>query len=269
MKNLMSRISFFILISGLINFLLATSLEETFKKQIPAGNFTSVSVFNENGSIEVESWSENQIEIIAYKKVRAGSQEKAEKLMEYLEVKIDESGDHLVIETIQPRHHKDNDSGFISWLFSLGENGNASIDYAIKVPQKMDLDLNSTNGGINVSDCEGIIDLKTTNGKIVAENIKGSTNCKTTNGSIKAYLDKVYPKEDMTFKSTNGSIKVYLPVDTNADVEAKTTNGSISCDLPIRGTNRQSKHHFYGEINDGGSLIYLKTTNGSIRIYEI
>jgi lia operon protein LiaG len=114
-----------------------------------------------------------------------------------------------------------------------------------------------------------MIDLKTTNGKIVAKDIKGSTNCKTTNGSIKVYLEKIYPKEDMTFKSTNGSIKVYLPDDTNADVEAKTTNGSISCDLPVKGNHRESKRHFYGEINDGGPLIYLKTTNGSIRIYEI
>ena len=268
MKNVLSRTLLFILVSGLTTFLLATSLEETFKKQISADDFKLVSVLNQNGSVEVKGWSKDQIEIIAYKKVRAGSQEKAEKLMEYLEINIDESGDHLVIETIQPRRHKDKDSGFISWLLGLGNHANASVDYMIKVPHKMDLDLNSTNGGITVIECEGVIDLKTTNGKIVADNIKGSTNCKTTNGSIKAYLDDVYPKEDMTFKSTNGSIKIYLPGDTNADVEAKTTNGSIRCDLPLHSTNKQSKHHFYGEINDGGSLIYIKTTNGSIKIYE-
>lgn len=269
MKGIFNKISFLLLFTGLISFSFATSLEETFKKRISSDDVTSLSVSNQNGSIEVESWSENEIEIVAYKKVRASNREKAERLMEYLEIEIDESGNHVRIETIHPRHHKDRDSGFLSWLFNLGNNGGVSVDYVIKVPQKMDLDLNSTNGGLFVSDCEGTIDLKTTNGKIVAENIKGSTNCRTTNGSIKAYLDKVYQKEDMTFKSTNGSIKVYLPSDTNADVEAKTTNGSISCDLPIHRTNERSKRHLYGEINDGGSLIYLKTTNGSIKIYEI
>ena len=269
MKCKFSKTSFLLLFTGLISFSFATSLEETFKKRLPAENVTSLSVSNQNGSIEVESWSENQIEIIAYKKVRASNREKAEKLMELLEIEIDQSGSQIRIETIHPRHHKNRDSGFLSWLFSLGDNGGASVDYIIKVPQKMDLDLNSTNGGLFVSDCEGTIDLKTTNGKIVAENIKGSTNCKTTNGSIKAYLDEVYKKEDMTFKSTNGSIKVYLPSDTDADVEAKTTNGSIDCDLPIHRESKRSKRHLYGEINDGGSLIYLKTTNGSIKIYEI
>jgi len=269
MKNVFNNTSLLLLITGLINFTFATSLEETFKKKIPAENIVSVSVYNQNGSIEVESWAENQIEIIAYKKVRASNREKAKKLMENLEIEIDKSGDHLRIETIHPSRNKDNDGGFISWLFSLGENGGASVDYVIKVPQKMDLNLNSTNGGLEVSDCEGTIDLNTTNGKIVAENIKGSTNCTTTNGSIKAYLDKVHPKEDMTFKSTNGSIKVYLPQDINADVEAKTTNGSINCDMRASGKNKGSKHHFYGQINEGGSLIYLKTTNGSIHINEI
>ena len=269
MNNYFSKISLLVLITGLFNFTFASSLEETFTKKIPSENISSISVFNQNGSIEVESWTEDQIEIVAYKKVRAGSREKAEKLMEYLEIEIDQSGDNLRIETIPPRKNKEDDSGFLSWLFSLGDHGGASVDYVIKVPQKMDLELNSTNGGLNVDDCEGRIDLKTTNGKIVAENIKGSTNCKTTNGSIKVYLDKVYPKEDMTFKSTNGSIKVYLPRDINADVEAKTTNGSIDCDLPVKGERSKSKHHYYGEINDGGSLIYLKTTNGSIGIYEI
>lgn len=269
MRSKFNKISLLLLFTGLINLSFATSLEETFKKQLSAENVTSVSVSNQNGSIEVESWAKDQIEIIAYKKVRASSREKAEKLMELLEIEIDETGNRVRIETIHPRHSKNRDSGFLSWLFNLGDHGGASVDYIIKVPQKMDLDLNSTNGGLYVSDCEGIIDLRTTNGKIVAENIKGSTNCKTTNGSIKAYLEKVYLKEDMTFRSTNGSIKVYLPGDTNADVEAKTTNGSINCDLPIRGKSKSSKRHFYGEINDGGSLIYLKTTNGSIKIYEI
>ncbi|MBN1407754.1 MAG: DUF4097 family beta strand repeat protein [Calditrichaceae bacterium] len=269
MHHYINKISLLIVFAGLINYTFAISLEETFTKKIPAENISSVHVHNQNGFIDVESWTENQIEITAYKKVRAGSREKAEKLMEYLEIEINQSGDNLKIVTIHPQKNKDNDGGFISWLFSLGDHGGASVDYVIKVPQKMDLDLNSTNGGLSVKNCEGLIDLKTTNGKIVAENIKGSTNCKTTNGSIKVYLDKMYPKEDMAFKSTNGSIKVYLPSDINADVEAETTNGSISCDLPIKSEHRKSRRQFYGEINDGGALIYLKTTNGSIRINEI
>jgi len=72
----------------------------------------------------------------------------------------------------------------------------------------------------------------------------------------------------MSFKSTNGSIKLYLPADANVDIKAKTTNGSIKCELPIEREDYSSSKKLSGSINNGGPLVYLKTTNGSIRIGE-
>jgi len=268
MKISLKEFSVFLLTFGLIQMAYAETLEETFKKSISADDITLLSVYNKNGSIEIEGWNEDEIEVIAYKRVRASDGDRAREMMENLEIDINESGNRVEIETIYPRQGKKR-GGFFSWLVHGGREGNASVEYMIKVPNKMDLKLNSTNGGLLVNDCNGLIDLHTTNGKIVAEDIKGSLNCKTTNGSIKAYLHEVDPQEDMNFKSTNGSIKLYMPEDTNADLEARTTNGSINCDLPMHSKRSKSKRSLYGEINDGGPLIYMKTTNGSIRIYEI
>lgn len=268
MKYYFKYLSIFLLTFGLFQMAYAETLEETFKKRISADNVTFLSVYNKNGNIEVEGWGEDEIEIIAYKRVRASDWDRAKELMANLEIEINETGNRVEIETLYPRRSKKG-GGFFSWLVHGGGESNASVEYIIKVPHKMDLKLNSTNGGILVNDCNGFIDLHTTNGKIVAEDIKGTLNCNTTNGSIKAYLHEVDPIEDMTFKSTNGSIKLYLPDDTDADLEARTTNGSINCDLPMDSKRSKSKRSLYGEINDGGPLIYMKTTNGSIRIYEI
>lgn len=259
----------FIALSGVfvINQSYAERLEETFKKQIPAENISFLSIENQNGNIDVEGWDQNVIEIIAHKRVRASNSERAREMMDRLEIDVRTVGDRVEIVTIHPRDHKRN-SGFLSWLFD-GNDGSSSVEYSVKIPVKMDLDLNSTNGGINLNKCSGQIDLRTTNGKIIADEIEGSLNCKSTNGSVKAYLRGVDPKEDMNFKTTNGSIKLYLPEKTNADIEARTTNGSINCDLPITTSHSQSRHKLYGSMNDGGPLIYIKTTNGSIRIYEI
>ena len=261
---------FLIALSGIftISQSYAERLEETFKKQIPAENITFLSIENQNGNIDVEGWDQNVIEITAYKRVRASDSELAQELMERLEIDVRISGDRVEVETILPRDHN-KDTGFLSWLFSGHSGSTASVEYSVRIPVKMDLDLNSTNGEITLNKCEGQIDLHTTNGKIIADDIEGSLNCKSTNGSIKAYLNSINPKEDMNFKTTNGSIKLYLPPKTNADLEASTTNGSIQCDLPITSSRSQSRHKLYGEMNDGGPLIYMKTTNGSIRIYEI
>ena len=82
-----------------------------------------------------------------------------------------------------------------------------------------------------------------------------------------ARLDKLFDDE-MSFKSTNGSIKLFLPADASVDIKARTTNGSINCELPIEREDYSSKKKLSGSINKGGPPVYLKTTNGSIRIAE-
>lgn len=255
----------FVFFAAQILTLQGATLEETFKKRINAEGKIQLILKNSNGNVTIESWDKNEVDIVAYKKVRSADYDKAEKLMAALEIDITERGDRIEVETIYPHHKKD--SGFFSWLFSMG-GYNCSVEYEIKVPQKFDLDIYSTNGSIFASACQGKIQLSTTNGKIEAESIKGALNIESTNGSIKATLDEADPKEDMDFKTTNGSIRLWLPEKICVDIEAHTTNGSIHCDLPMDKKHRSSRRSLDAVINDGGALIFLQTTNGSIHILE-
>jgi len=243
----------------------STTLEETFKKRIDATEKTSISVNNKNGNITLSGWDKPEIEVIAHKKVRAANPEKAREILNELKISISELGKHVEIETDFPAKRSDG-SGFFYWLFSGSFISDVSIEYTIKVPHEMNIELRSSNGKLLVDNCQGTIDLRTTNGKIIATDIKGALHCKTTNGSIKAMIEEIDLKEDMNFRTTNGSIQLYLPEDTNADLEARTTNGSVKSSLPIAWEESKSKRIRYGQLNDGGPLIFLKTTNGSIRI---
>lgn len=268
MQNTLNQIRVLLIFLSFLTFCYSTTLEETFKKQIPASDIIFVGVYNENGRIEIEGWDRSEIEIIAQKKVRASNPERARKILEKIEIDIHQSVGRIEIETVYPdKDHRHN--GFFSWLFQGGNHIDASVEYIIQIPKKMDVQLISSNGGLQVNDCHGYIDLRTTNGKIEADDIRGRLNCKTTNGSITASLYEINPAEDMTFKTTNGSIKLYIPEDTNAELEASTTNGSIDCELSIQAERSKSQTRLLGNINDGGALIYLKTTNGNIRISKI
>lgn len=245
----------------------ATTLEEVFKKRLDASNFNEVVLENVNGSIDVACWKNDEIEIVAYKKVHANDSDRAQRLMDALEIGINEDGDRLIIETRLPKHRRGANDGFFSWLFNGGNSG-TSVSYELKVPAKMDLDMHSTNGAVMVSECNGHMQLTTTNGKIRAEEVSGAIRAKSTNGSLNISMRKTLPDEEMGFRTTNGSIKLYLPHSIDADIEARTTNGRIRCELPLTESYEKSKRRLEGEINDGGPLIYLKTTNGSISILE-
>jgi DUF4097 and DUF4098 domain-containing protein YvlB len=243
----------------------ASTARETFQKSITfqEGGFLSLS--NSNGNVEIISWDKDEVEIIAYKEVRARDRETAEKLMERLEIDIRESDDEIKIETYFPKGSSH--TGFFGWLF--GRSGTSfSVEYEIKVPKKIDLNIHTTNGGVRIEEITGRLRLESTNGKIDAREISGLTRCKTTNGSIKVEFDDVAESEEMTFRTTNGSIKLYLPENYGADdVDLKTTNGHINCDFPMSGSSsRKSKKRFRGAINEGNRELTCSTTNGSIHL---
>jgi Toastrack DUF4097 len=248
--------------------LTARELEETFKKVIPVEMAKRLTLDNRNGSIEVRSWDRDEIEVIAYKKVRADNRDTAERLMEELKITVIDHSDEIEVITDYPDRGSSYNGGFLSWLMGGFGNRSYSVSYVIRVPQKFDLDISSTNGRLEVLDCNGRLRLETTNGKIIADDVSGSVRCKTTNGSIKVTMMDVKEEDEMSFTSTNGSIKLYLPNQINAEIRARTTNGSISCDLPITEEYSRSRKRLEATINDGGMMIYLKTTNGSIRIRE-
>lgn len=243
----------------------AVSLEETVRKSITVKDHTLLSLENRNGNIEIEAWDHDVVEIEAYKKVRAGTKEKAERLLEEVQIIFNDDGDEISVETVFPRNDGGK-GGFFSWIFNGGEHG-ISVAYKVRVPKKFDLNIHSTNGKIQLAGGEGRFRLETTNGAIDGEDVAGVARCSTTNGSIRFSFDKVTDGEEMRFYSTNGSVKLYLPGNIDADLRAKTTNGSIRCDLPVT-HHSSSSNRLSGIINGGGPEISIKTTNGSIRIYE-
>ena len=268
MKTFFNSTLFFLSTLILSAPLFSSEIEETFKKNIPVESATLLSVENRNGSIDIATWDRDEIGITAYKKVRAGNRDDAIALMEQLQVVIEVHDDEIEVFTEYPDKRRDKNGGFFSWLMGDSWNVSYSVSYEIKVPQKFDVNARSTNGRVEAVDCNGRIHLETTNGKIIADDISGSLRCSTTNGSITASLLKVIEREEMNFSSTNGSINLYFPEDINADIKARTTNGSINCDLNITEQYSHSKKKMDIVVNDGGTYIYVKTTNGSINIRE-
>ncbi len=242
----------------------ATTLHETFKKQISVEPGGSVSVENTNGSIEVRGWDKSEVMIEAEKTAKGSGQKDAEERMADIDVEVVQNGNNIEIMTHLPRS---GGSGFMDWVFG-GGGGGTSVSYTIYVPNQTDLDLSSTNGAVMVKEVSGKIALHTTNGRIEANEVSGSVNANTTNGAITASFDKVVSNNGMEFGTTNGSITCYLPPEVQCDVRAKTTNGSIKSDFPLQIEGKYNSKRLDGEINGGGSLFEFRTTNGSIKIYK-
>jgi DUF4097 and DUF4098 domain-containing protein YvlB len=260
-KNYFVLCFFFLVFALSISY--AATLEETFKKSIPLRSGGKLEVENLNGNITIESWNKEEVYIEAEKQVRGGDRKDAERFMDELKVDIEEHGNEIIITTKHPRKQG---GDFWDWVF--GDNVSSSVSYNIRVPQKCDIEATSTNGGVYVTYVEGNIRLRTTNGKINAESVKGVVSARTTNGSVKIELDEVKLNEEMEFLTTNGSVTLYFPKDINCDIRAKTTNGSIRTDFPLEVRGKYGSKRLDGKINGGGPVIFIETTNGSIKLLE-
>ncbi len=237
----------------------AAELTENFDKTYAARPGGVLALENTNGAVVVQSWDRNEIRIQAEKRVEGGSKEAAAEAMRNLKIDVRENGSRLEVSTQTPR----GTDGFFEWL--AGKNVNANVHYTVTVPRKIDLELETTNGHIEVHEVAGLIRIDTTNGGIEATRCSGRVNASTTNGKIRAELTSV-DRGGMKLETTNGSVMVNLPATAAATINASTTNGAIRSDFPMTVSGEISKHHLRGTINGGGDEIRVRTTNGSIEI---
>ena len=244
----------------------AATVEEVFTKQISFQQSGYLELDNSNGGVEVKSWDKNEVEIKAYKRVRAGSREQAEELMQDLKIEVVQTASEIKIVTITPQALK-REGGFFNWLFN-GDNNSFSVEYELTVPKSIDLNIKTTNGKVYCQQIRGRLRLNSTNGKITAREIAGLVRSKTTNGSLDIELISVPPDEEINFSTTNGSITLRLPENYGAEVNLKTTNGHIDSDFSYSEQRDWSRQHVSGIIGDGGGTLYCHTTNGSIRLYS-
>jgi len=239
----------------------AASLTQTIDKTFdvrPGGN---VVLTNVNGHVNVSSWDQPRVHVVAVKKVEADRDE-VQQVMNALRVELQPHDGGLTIKTYQPKE-SDGVSGIFSWL--MGDRVQAEVEYEITVPRTMNVDLSTVNGHVQLSDVAGKHEIETVNGRIEVSRCAGSLEAETTNGAIHAQLTKVVKGQPLHFETTNGRIEVQLPADLAIDLDAGTTNGSISSDLPVS-TTRISRNSLRGTINGGGTPLRMRTTNGGIAI---
>lgn len=254
----------------------SVTVEKPFQQSYPLKAGGTLEVSNTNGGITVEAWDRAEVRVDAVKKIKASSSEKAEEIAKQIKIDVRQSADSLRIETILPRG---SGGGFMDWL--TGSEWNASVTYKIKAPRdvvaKLDntngglrlvgtrgrAELETVNGGVTVERTEGNVRVETTNGGITVIEAAGALNGSTTNGGITAHLNRV--DGDINLETTNGSVTLKVPRDLRANLDVSTWNGGIHSDLEVEG-GEKSRRHLSGEINGGGGLLKIETTNGGVRI---
>ncbi len=215
-------------------------------KTFPMRADGSFELNNVNGTVRIEGWDKNEVEVRATKTTPDG-----QSLLNMVTIEIEARPDGLSVSTRYPQE----------------EGVDVAVDYVIHVPRHAQVShVNNINGTLRVFSSESLGELHTVNGNIEVYESSGNVHAHTTNGNVYMELKHAEDSRGVSAETTNGSVLLAIPMDLPANLEARCMNGSFSSELPMVMKAAAQPRTVRGQLGRGGAPIHLGTVNGTIRV---
>lgn len=236
-----------------VDFVPRAEAREEWKKSYTVAADGQLTIENTNGKIVVRPGTGSVIEVIATRIAKAGTDEAAKKVLD--EHRIEESASAASVKLSSRL------SG-MNWRHSQYQ-----VDYEVRAPAGIALNLSATNGTIDVSEWNGRVEMSATNGTLTGMGLKGEVEANTTNGKIDVRLAALNER-GVNLETTNGRVSVELPRDAKGRVVARVTNGAISVEgLNVEPSPSNTRRRYEAALNGGGGpTVNVETTNGAISV---
>ena len=264
--------------------------ELQFSKQ---SNDNHLTLYNINGSIDVEGYSGSTIQIEVEKTISAKSQNRLEEGKKEIQVAVEEEGSEILVYM---------DSPCTELKLKLGENGkhywqtqsnncrwdskyHFNLDYKVKIPHNLNITLSTINhGDIKINNVKGDVKVNNINGSITLTKMEGAVDAHTINGSLDVEYTK-NPTKDSRYYSLNGDINAHYKSGLEAQLSFESFNGDFYTnieDIKMLPTNMKKtknkdkekgiKYKIGGkskmQIRNGKTHLDFETFNGNAYIKE-
>ncbi len=220
---------------------------EVFHRMIPLPPGGSFVLENVNGSVQVEGWDRDEVEVSAVK-----SSNNDERDLSQVKIEVQSDSGHVAVRTRYPK----------------GQGAQVAVEYHVHVPYRVLLgSIETVNGSVVVRGVDGTGDLRSVNGNVEVLNSSGRFSAKTTNGNLHLELRRLQDGAPMRIETVNGSVILGLPADGSANLSVLSMNGDLDSDLPVTSTaGSPATHNFRAKLGTGGGDISVRTINGGVRL---
>ncbi len=222
-----------------------------------------------DGSITIEGWSRSDVEVRAEIQMRADTEQDLDLLAAVNGFVLDEDVNHLRVLTTGMHDRafmKAHAKNFPKKLLGLPWK----IDYRIRVPMAVDLDINAGRGPISLSNVEGNIRISSPQSDAKLEFAGGTLSTTIAAGKVTLkVLGRSWHGVGADIKIAAGDITLELPAGFSGDLDADILRaGEIENTyegLEVREKPGLTKQQVKGRMGSGGA--FLKLTVGDGRIY--
>ena len=268
------------------------SHDQTIEKTFTVDGMPRLRVQNVSGETAIRVGEAGQVRVVARKRVKGGSADRAKRLLENVEVRIEQKGNDIFVEPHLYEQER-------SWL-DLFRGKRFRVDFEISVPRETavnaqtvsgDLDLNGTrgparlesvSGDVNIADVQGPMRIKSVSGDVQLTDYVGSLegssvsgdvdirgrvhSCElhTVSGDISIDLEPEQGGRESRLKTISGDVEVGL-LTSSCVCDFHTASGDLECEIPAR-IVREGRKDRTVIIGDGRSRLSVKTVSGDLTV---
>lgn len=227
-----------------------------------------------NGSITIEAWPRNEIDITADIELRASTEDELAQLAVVNSFILDEEMNHLRILTTGTHDKafmKRAAKNFPKKLLGLPWK----IDYHIRVPAYTDLEVNTGSGPFTLTGVEGSIRIMAIESKADLTLVGGHVTATIERGTVNVLLtSRSWRGAGADIRLASGDMTVEIPAAASLDIDADVLrNGQIEnsyTGLEARDertalTNRSMR----ARIGAGGPTLAFTVADGTLRIKQL
>lgn len=174
---------------------------QTQQKEFPLGEKTLVRISNQFGMVKVENWDKPVLRIEVTIKASSNDKKRADRMLEAVEVSMQEQGDEIVLKTK------------IGKMPQRNKKENFSVDYVVKLPAKTPMKISNEFGNIAAGKRTGDFEMNLSYGSFALMGLEGNTNklnIAFSKGNIQYFADADIKLSYSTLNADRaGSMEVY------------------------------------------------------------
>ena len=224
------------------------------------------------GSVTVEGWSKGEVEITAEFEQSADTEENLDRLAALNGFVLDEDVNHLRLTTVGVH-----DRNFLKRAARNLPKGLASmpwkIDYHVRVPSVLDLEVYTGRGALNITGVEGSLHVNAGDGPADFTLAGGDVEATLRSGTVNVRVPaRGWRGRGMTLRLASGELNVELPAGFSGDLDAEILRaGRVDnsyAGLAPRERTRTTDRSLRGRMGQGGAPFSFTVGDGTIRIVQ-
>ena len=265
---------------------------EIIERDFAVGPMPGLHVRNVSGDTKISVGAEGTIHVQARKRVRGTSEERAKRLLENVEVRMEQEGNDVFLKP----HLYEQDRGWAD----LFRGGRVAVDFEITVPRELRLEAHTVSGDIAFASTRGPMDIQSVSGELVMSDVQGPLRLKTVSGDgdLSDFAGQLVANTvsgDLTltnvrlhgsdFVTVSGDVRIDGELDKDREHRIKTISGDIdlhlsggSYDVRFSSMSGDLDNEMDGKITDEGrrakrivigkaeSKVSVKTMSGDLEL---